>query len=439
MGEAEIRKLKSFVDAYYKRHKKKIPHNNVPASGKVYDRSELYNLVQASLEGWWTDGKWCDELETKIRTFLGRYYCLLVNSGSSANFLAIKSLTSVRLKERRVVPGSEIITMAAGFPTTINPIIEIGAVPVFVDMQLKTYSPKVEDIERAIGPKTKAVFIAHTLGNPFELEKIKKLCDKHKLWLIEDNCDAFGSKYKGKYTGTFGDIATISFYPAHQITTAEGGAVVTDNPWLFTIIRSMRDWGRDCWCATGKANTCGRRFKWKLGNLPFGYDHKYIYSEIGYNLKMTDLQAAIGTAQIDKLPRFIKKRQENFRYLREKFHQFKKYFILPEASKFAEPCWFGFLLTIKDKRIKRDNLLNFLDSHNVATRLLFAGNITKQPYFVHNKYSYKTVGKLYNTDIIMNDTFWVGLYPALGRRHLDYTVTIFKNYIHALEHEKKVS
>lgn len=429
MSEEIKNQILELVKKYYDETKTDLPLNKVPVSGKVYDEKELQNLVEASLEGWWTEGKYSTLFEEKLKQFLGVKYAILVNSGSSANLVAIKTLTSIKLKDRRLKQGDEIITVAAGFPTTVNPILEIGAVPVFVDVDLETYDANIEQIKKAINPKTKAIILAHTLGNPFNLNEIKKLCDEHNLWLIEDNCDALGSKYNNQYTGTFGDISTISFYPAHHITTAEGGVVLTNNAWLNKIAKSIRDWGRDCWCPTGKDNTCGKRFAWKLGDLPFGYDHKYIYSETGFNLKMTDLQASIGCAQIEKLEHFIEKRKSNFTYLYNKLKEFEDKLILPKATENSDPSWFGFIITIKDKSIDRTEFLKYLNEKGVATRLLFAGNITKQPYFINNEIEYKQIGDLKNTDIVMNNSFWIGIYPNLSEKHLDYVYEIFKGYL----------
>jgi len=433
MSEDVKNKILELVKEYYYKTYKKLPYNKVPVSGKVYDEKELQNIVEAALEGWWTEGKWCSIFEEKLKNFLNIDFALLINSGSSANFIAIKTLTSIKLGDRRIRPNDEVITVAAGFPTTVNPIIEIGATPVFVDVELGTYNAIVEQIQEVVSSKTKAIFLAHTLGNPFDVKAIKEICEDYNLWLIEDNCDALGSKYNGQYTGTFGDLATLSFYPAHHITTAEGGAVLTNDPQLYQIARSIRDWGRDCWCPTGKDNTCGRRFSWQLGKLPYGYDHKYIYSEIGYNLKMTDLQAAIGVAQMDKLEYFTKKRKENFKYLYSKMKEFGDYFILPKATKNSDPSWFGFLLTIKDNKINRTKFMLYLNDNGIGTRLLFGGNLTKQPYFIDYDIKYRQVGDLKNTDVVMNNTFWIGVYPALGKEHLDYVYEVFKKYLEKVE------
>lgn len=416
--------------------KDRKPLSSIPASGKVFDQTELSNLIEAALEGWWTEGHWTEEFETKLKRFLKVKNLFACNSGSSANLLAFATLCSPSLGARRIKPGDEVITLAAGFPTTVNPIIQHGCVPVFIDIELPTYGVKISDLEKARSKKTKAVFIAHTLGNPFNISKVKAFCNKHNLWLIEDNCDALGSKYKGSYTGNFGDLATLSFYPAHHITTAEGGAVLTNNPKLAKIIRSVRDWGRHCWCPTGKDSTCKNRYKWQLGKLPKGYDHKYIYGEIGYNLKISDLHAAIGVAQVDKLPGFIKRRKENFAYLTKRMAPFSDYFILPEAEKNSDPSWFGFLLSIKDKKLNREELLSFLEEKRIGTRLLFGGNLIRQPYFVDNKdIKYRVAGKLENTDFITENTFWIGLYQGIDRSMIDQVILAFREFID--EREKK--
>jgi CDP-6-deoxy-D-xylo-4-hexulose-3-dehydrase len=401
----------------------------------VFDQKEIVAMTEAVLEGWWTEGKYSIELEAKLAAYVGVKYCSLVNSGSSANLLAVTALTSRRLpEEKRLNPGDEVITVAAGFPTTVNPIIQNGLVPVFVDVELGFYNPSMESIRKAYSEKTKAIIIAHTLGNPYEVDEIAKFCEEKGLWLIEDNCDALGSEYKGKRTGSFGHISTLSFYPAHHITTAEGGAVLTNSVILKKIILSLRDWGRDCWCPTGKDNTCGIRFCRQSGNLPFGYDHKYTYSEVGFNLKMTDIQAALGVVQMDKLDGFVTKRQENFEFLMEKFKNLEKYFTLPKYLPEANPNWFGFLLTVKsDAGFSRDEILDFLNEKKIGTRMLFAGNITKQPYFIEYKIKHRIVGELENTDKIMNNTFWIGVYPGLNKEMLEYIIDVFSEFLKKYE------
>lgn len=425
---ANKQQIEDFAKTFFKQAESLLK-DKAPVSGKVYDYKEVANIIEAALDGWWTEGRWSEMFENKIKSFLGIEYCLLINSGSSANFLALKILSSPKLKERQIRPGDEIITTACGFPTTVNAILDIGALPVFVDVDLETFNAKLNSLEKTITEKTKAIFLAHTLGNPFKAEAVKVLCNKHKLWLIEDNCDAFGSKYNNKYTGTFGDLATLSFYPAHHITTGEGGAVLTNNALLAKIGRSIRDWGRDCWCPTGKDDTCSQRFNQQLGLLPFGYDHKYTYSEIGYNLKTTDLNSAIGVAQMEKVDGFNQKRKENFAYLFAKMKELEDYFILPQATENSEPCWFGFLLTIKDNKINRAEFLKFLNANGVGTRLLFGGNLIKQPYFIANNIKYKLAEDLKNTDIIMEKSFWVGVYPRLNKENLDHIFTTIKKYI----------
>lgn len=401
----------------------------VPVSGKVFDEHEVLNAIEAVLDGWWTEGRFSDVFEQKLSRLLGVRYSMLVNSGSSANLVAFSALTSAKLKERQLKHGDEVIGVAAAFPTTVNPIVQHGLIPVFVDVDLGYYNANIDRIKKAITPKTKAIFLAHTLGNPYDVEAITELCKKHNLWFIEDNCDALGSTYKRKFTGTFGDVATCSFYPAHHITMGEGGAVFTNNPLLYKIMKSVRDWGRDCWCKTGKDNTCGKRFGWKLGNLPQVYDHKYIYSELGYNLKLTDIQAALGVAQIEKLEGFIQKRKKNFKYLYENLLEFEEYFVLPKWLSGADPSWFGFLLTVKENApFSRDEIVQFLNQKKVQTRYLFSGNIIRQPYFVERNISYKVAGDLKNTDLIMNNTFWIGCYPGLNKEHLKYVVSCFKEF-----------
>ena len=402
----------------------------VPVSGKVFDEKEMISVVEAVLDGWWTEGRFSDLFESKISQWLGSKHAILVNSGSSANLLALAALKSSKLGNRKLRAGDEVITVAAGFPTTVNPIIQNSLVPVFVDVDLGQYNASIGAIKKAFGKKTKAIVLAHTLGNPFDLEAITQLCRDYKLWLIEDNCDALGSRYNGKFTGTFGHISTGSFYPAHHITMGEGGALFTNDPLLNKIIRSLRDWGRDCWCKTGHDDTCGKRFDWQLGELPKGYDHKYIYSEMGYNLKLTDMQAALGLAQIEKLGGFIEKRKENFNILYSGLKKYEKYFILPSWLENADPSWFGFLLTVKtDAPFSRSQIIQHLQTKKVGTRYLFAGNLTKQPYFINNKIKYRVVGGLKNTDMVMKNTFWIGCYPGLTKEMLEYMVASFDSFL----------
>lgn len=391
----------------------------VPASGKVIGAKEIQFLVEASLDGWLTTGRFNDAFEKRLAEFLDVNYVLTTNSGSSANLLAFSALTSPQLGKRAVKPGDEVIAVAAGFPTTVNPVIQYGAVPVFVDIHIPTYNIDPDLIERAVSDKTRAIMLAHTLGNPYNLVEVKRVADKYGLWLIEDCCDALGSRYDGKLVGNFGDIGTISFYPAHHITMGEGGAVFTKNSTLKRIIESFRDWGRDCYCAPGKENTCGKRFEWQLGSLPQGYDHKYTYSHAGYNLKITDMQAAVGLAQMDRLPDFIHQRRANFSYLKERLKSVEEFMILPEATANSEPSWFGFPITLRETApADRVDLLNYLDQYKIGTRLLFAGNLVRQPYFQDRKY--RISGALTRSDEIMNRTFWIGVYPGLSREMLDY-------------------
>jgi len=397
-------------------------------AGRVFDEQELKRLIDASLDFWLTEGRFTQDFSEKIADFLGVDNVILTNSGSSANLLAFTALTSEKLGEKRLKPGDEVITVAAGFPSTISPIIQNNLIPVFVDVDLPTYNISVKALEKAISPKTRCIFIAHTLGNPFNLDEIVRLAEKHQLWLIEDNCDAFGSTYKGRYTGTFGHLATISFYPAHHITTGEGGAIVTNDEALAGLVRSFRDWGRDCYCASGENNTCGKRFSQKFGDLPLGYDHKYVYSEIGYNLKMTDLQAAIGSAQMDKLPRFCASRRANFKTLHAIFSQYSKFFILPEATEHADPAWFSFIVSIRDQApFTREELVNHFNSHLIETRYMFAGNIIKQPAYQHVKY--RVSGSLENTDYIMHNTFFLGTYPGLKAGMFDFIGATLKEFL----------
>lgn len=399
----------------------------IPPSGKLVGAPEMKAMVEAALDCWLTTGRFNDEFEKRLAEFIGVKYLITVNSGSSANLVAFSALTSPKLGERAIKPGDEVIGVAAGFPTTVNPILQFGAVPVFVDVELGTYNIDAGKIEAAITPKTKAIMLAHTLGNPYNLDVITALCKKYKLWLVEDCCDALGSTYQGQMVGTFGDIATLSFYPAHHITMGEGGAVFTNNSDLKKIAESFRDWGRDCYCAPGKDNTCGRRFCQKLGTLPDGYDHKYTYSHIGYNLKITDMQAACGLAQLDRLPGFIARRQENFAFLRERLATCGEFLILPEATPGANPSWFGFPITLRENAgFRRVDLLTYLDQYRIGTRLLFAGNLTRQPSMQDK--TFRIAGDLANTDIVMNDTFWIGLQPALTREMLEFSVSKIEQF-----------
>jgi CDP-6-deoxy-D-xylo-4-hexulose-3-dehydrase len=399
----------------------------VPVSGKVIGETELQYLVEASLDGWLTTGRFNDQFEKELAEFIGINHLITVNSGSSANLVAFSALTSPKLGDRAIKKGDEVIGVAAGFPTTVNPIIQFGAIPVFVDVDLRTHNVDVDLIESAITPKTKAIMLAHTLGNPFNVKRVKEICDKYNLWLVEDSCDALGAKFEGKMIGTWGDIATLSFYPAHHMTMGEGGAVFSNNAELMTIAESYRDWGRDCYCKPGCDDTCGKRFGQKLGSLPEGYDHKYTYSHLGYNLKITDMQAACGLAQLKRLPEFIAKRNANFTYLTEKLSSLSDFIELTVPTENSEPSWFGFPITLKaDSGIKRTDLTKYLDENKIGTRLLFAGNLTKQPYF--EGLEYRVVGDLPNTDITMNQTLWLGLYPGLSHEHLDYTVQKLEEY-----------
>lgn len=391
----------------------------IPPSGKVIGERELQLMVEASLDGWLTTGRFNDEFEKRLGEYIGVKHVLTVNSGSSANLVAFNTLTSHKLGDRAIQKGDEVISVAAGFPTTVNPIIQFGAVPVFIDVDIPTYNIDANLVEDAITPKTKAIMLAHTLGNPFNLEKIKAICEKHNLWLVEDCCDALGSTYNGQMVGTFGDIATISFYPAHHITMGEGGAIFTNNDKLKSIAESIRDWGRDCYCAPGCDNTCGNRFGQKLGNLPQGYDHKYIYSHVGYNLKITDMQAACGLAQLDRIEEFVARRKENFKLISQKLASLEELIELPVATENSDPSWFGYPVTLKENtEIDRVDLLKYLDQNNIGTRLIFAGNLIRQPYFAD--VNYRVEGELKNTDKIMNNSLWLGVYPGLSEEMIDY-------------------
>ena len=430
---AILAQVQEYCNRYHNIRKNYHEGDRIPYASRVYDSAEMTNLVDSALEFWLTSGKYTEEFESKLAEYLRVKNCSLVNSGSSANLLAFMALTSPLLKERKINRGDEVITVAAGFPTTVSPIIQYGAVPVFVDVTIPQYNIDVDTLEEALSDKTKAVMIAHTLGNPFNLKKVKEFCDMHQLWLIEDNCDALGSRYELEgnwyFTGAIGDIGTSSFYPPHHMTMGEGGAVYTNNSLLHKIVRSFRDWGRDCVCPSGWDNLCGHRFDKQYGELPLGYDHKYVYSHFGYNLKATDMQAAVGCAQLEKFPGFVERRKCNFKHLYEGLRDLQEWFILPEACENADPSWFGFALTCKDG-VERNKVVPFIESRGVQTRMLFAGNLTKHPCFDEMRaYStgYRIVGKLANTDKIMNDTFWIGVYPGMTEEMLDYMVKVIKS------------
>jgi CDP-6-deoxy-D-xylo-4-hexulose-3-dehydrase len=402
----------------------------IPVSGRVYDQLDMQMLVSSSLDFWLTSGRFNELFEAEFSKFLGIKHVVTTNSGSSANLLAISALTSPQLEEKRLKPGDEIITVAAGFPTTIAPIIQNSLLPVFVDVSLPTYNANIEALEKAVTNRSKAIFLAHTLGNPFDVDEVLRIAKENDLWLIEDCCDALGSEYRGAKAGTFGQIATFSFYPAHHITMGEGGAVVTNDEELAMIVRSFRDWGRDCYCDPGKDNTCGKRFATQHGDLPFGYDHKYVYSHIGYNLKITDMQAAVGLAQLQHLLDFIKARRERFETIKERLRPIEEFLILPEATRGSNPCWFGFPMTIRDGR-KHDrlDLLRYLEQHRIGARLLFGGNLIHQPCMAGRKF--RVSGSLENTDRIMNNTFWTGVYPGLSSEMIDYFVETITKFFNA--------
>ena len=427
--------VREFCEKYHAPKDGFTPGERLPYAARVYDHEEMENLVASALEFWLTAGHYTDEFERGLAAYLGVKHCSLVNSGSSANLLAFMALTSPLLEERAVRRGDEVITVAAGFPTTVAPMIQYGAVPVFVDVSLPTYNVDVSLLEGALSARTKAVMIAHTLGNPFDLAAVKSFCDTHNLWLIEDNCDALGSQYtlsgETRYTGTIGDIGTSSFYPPHHMTMGEGGAVYTNAPLLHRIVRSLRDWGRDCICASGQDNLCGHRFDRQDGELPRGYDHKYVYSHFGYNLKVTDMQAAVGVAQLKKLPSFVERRRHNFARLRAALADMEEFFILPEATANANPSWFGFLLTCREG-VDRTKIVRYIEEHGVQTRMLFAGNLTKHPCFDEMRRTgegYRITGALTETDRVMNDTFWLGVYPGLSDEKIDYMAQTVKDAV----------
>ena len=439
LNNQERRKLirELVTECYQERQNIALKEGTIHYAGRVFDSEEVLNLIEASLEFWLTAGHYTDEFERGLADYVGVRYCAFVNSGSSANLCAFMALTAPELGKRKICKDDEVITVAAAFPTTVFPIIQYGAIPVFLDITIPQYNMDISILEKVRTEKTKAVFLAHTLGNPFDVNVVKEFCDKYNLWLIEDNCDALGSEvlYRGEWrkTGTFGDISTYSFYPPHHITTGEGGAVCTDNPLLARLVRSFRDWGRDCWCASGVDDTCGHRYTQQFGELPYGYDHKYVYSHFGYNLKATDLQAAIGCAQLKKLPHFVNARKENWKYLREELETVSDWLILPECMNDTSPSWFGFLMTVReDAGFSRDQLVQYLESKLVQTRMLFSGNLLRHPCFDEmrkNGLGYRKIGDLKNTDKVMKASFWIGVYPGMTKEKLDYMISTIKAFV----------
>ena len=431
LNDEGLKKL--LVDKFSKNINKAIipGESYIPVSGKVIDQEDILWGIESMMDAWLTAGRFSEKLERELARYFGSRFSFLVNSGSSANLLAFYALTSPKLLDRAIRPGDEIITVAAGFPTTINPMIQFGCIPVFIDVDIPSYNIKVEDIEKAITPKTKAIMLAHALGNPFNLTVVMALAKKHNLWLVEDDCDSLGATYDGKKTGTFGDLATLSFYPAHHITMGEGGAVLVNNASLKKITESFRDWGRDCWCPPGKDNTCGERYCQKLGDLPDGYDHKYTYSHVGFNLKVTDMQAAVGLSQLTKADHFVARRKENHLILSEMFKDFEEHFILPKATENSEPSWFGFMLTVREgSPIDRNKFVEYLEQNKIGTRLFFGGNLLKQPAYYN--LNYRKIDDLKNTDLIMNNSFWLGVWPGLNQVHYDYIIDTVRKFISSL-------